>query len=65
MSSLLLPFDSTQDLNMSLLSDVYSTPGVTAKMATPTKVDSELSDVHLELLERREGEEGMPLRPEV
>jgi hypothetical protein len=38
---------------------------VTAKMATPTKVDSKLSDVHLESLKRREGEEGMPLRPGV
>ena len=38
---------------------------VTAKMATPTKVDSKLSDAHLELLKRREGEEGMPLRPGV
>ena len=28
MSSLLLLFDLTQDLNMSLLSDVYSTPGL-------------------------------------
>ena len=36
---------------------------VTAKMATPTKIDSELSDAHLESLERREGERGMPLRP--
>ena len=31
---------------------------VTAKTATPTKVDSKLSDVHLESLERREGEKG-------
>ena len=38
---------------------------VTAKTATPTKVDSKLSDVHLESLKRREGEEGMPLRPRV
>jgi len=38
---------------------------VTAKTATPTKVDSELSDAHLESLERREGEEEMPLRPGV
>jgi len=30
---------------------------VTARTATPTKVDSELSDVHLESLKRREGEE--------
>jgi len=29
---------------------------VTAKTATPTKVDSELSDAHLESLKRREGE---------
>ena len=29
---------------------------VTAKMATPTKVDSKLSDAHLELLKRREEE---------
>ena len=28
---------------------------VTAKTATPTKVDSKLSDAHLELLKRREG----------
>jgi hypothetical protein len=28
---------------------------VTAKTATPTKVDSKLSDAHLESLERREG----------
>ena len=34
-------------------------------MATPTKVDSKLSDAHLELLKRREGEERMPLRPRV
>ena len=38
---------------------------VTAKTATPTKVDSKLSDVHLESLERRKEEEGMPLRPGV
>jgi hypothetical protein len=38
---------------------------VTAKTATPTKADSKLSDAHLELLERREGEGGMPLRPGV
>jgi hypothetical protein len=38
---------------------------VTAKMATPTKVDSKLSDAHLESLKRREGGEGMPLRPKV
>ena len=31
-------------------------PCVTAKMATPTKVDSKLSDAHLESLKRREGE---------
>jgi len=35
---------------------------VTTKTATPTKVDSKLSDAHLESLKRREGEEGMPLR---
>jgi hypothetical protein len=29
---------------------------VTAKTATPTKVDSKLSDAHLESLKRREGE---------
>jgi hypothetical protein len=29
---------------------------VTAKTATPTKVDSKLSDAHSELLKRREGE---------
>jgi hypothetical protein len=29
---------------------------VTAKMATPLSRDSKLSDVHLELLKRREGE---------
>ena len=34
-------------------------------MATPTKVDSKLSDAHLESLERRKEEEGMPLRPGV
>ena len=34
-------------------------------MATPTKVDSKLSDAHLESLKRREGEEEMPLRPRV
>jgi hypothetical protein len=28
---------------------------VTTKTATPTKVDSKLSDAHLELLKRREG----------
>jgi hypothetical protein len=33
-----------------------STACVTAKTATPTKVDSKLSDVHLESLKRREGE---------
>jgi hypothetical protein len=38
---------------------------VTAKTATPTKVDSKLSDAHLESLKRREGEEEMPLRPGV
>ena len=38
---------------------------VTAKMATPTKVDSKLSDAHLESLERRKEEKGMPLRPSV
>jgi hypothetical protein len=37
---------------------------VTAKMATPTKVDSKLSDAHLESLKRREGGSRMPLRPE-
>jgi hypothetical protein len=31
----------------------------------PTKVDSKLSDAHLESLKRREGEEEMPLRPRV
>ena len=38
---------------------------VTTKTATPTKVDSKLSDVHLESLKRREVEERMPLRPRV
>jgi len=32
----------------------WSSVFVTAKMATPTKVDSELSDAHLESLKRRE-----------
>ena len=47
-------------------------PFVTAKMATPAKVDSKLSDAHLESLERAtealEGfgvEGGMPQRPRV
>jgi hypothetical protein len=31
---------------------------VTAKMATPTEVDSKLSDAHLESLKRREGKGG-------
>jgi hypothetical protein len=43
----------------------YKGEPVTAKTATPTKVDSKLSDAHLESLKRREGERRMPLRPEV
>ena len=31
---------------------------VTTKTSTPTKVDSKLSDAHLESLKRREGERG-------
>jgi hypothetical protein len=31
-------------------------PDVTARTTTPTKVDSKLSDAHLESLKRREGE---------
>jgi hypothetical protein len=38
---------------------------VTARTATPTKVDSKLSDAHLESLKRREGGREMPLRPRV
>ena len=38
---------------------------VTTKMATPTKVDSKLSDAHLESLKRREGGREVPLRPKV
>ena len=39
--------------------DLKSTSGyVTAKTAIPTKVDSKLSDAHLESLKRREGERG-------
>jgi hypothetical protein len=37
---------------------------VTTKIATPLSRDSKLSDAHLESLKRREGEGGMPLRPE-
>jgi len=38
---------------------------VTAKTATPTEVDSKLSDAHLESLKRREGGGGVLLRPKV
>jgi hypothetical protein len=40
-------------------------PDVTAKTATPTEVDSKLSDAHLESLREEKGEGRMPLRPGV